>query len=127
MSLTNNRLIAITVSVVVLQACATARPEPYAREAARRPEERGVIALHVDPTKEDRALADKLMQSNCGELPVKIVEEQEVQVGERTEASGSSNVVSFLGVPIDTGAKESKTSAVTTPLREWQIIYECER
>ena len=89
---------------------------------------------------EDRAKAQSMMTTNCGSVPLKILEEGEVVVGQTTNSTasqthnaGSSGTAmgSFLGMPVTSGGREASndtaSSATTTALKEWNIKYECEK
>lgn len=106
---------------------------PYAREVKKKPSSGGVIALRTTHSPEDRAKADTLMRSNCGSAEVKVLEEGEVVVGEKTNSTANSNY--HAGNPgtqkgiFTFGASnpgyDTNTSQETVKLTEWQIQYEC--
>jgi hypothetical protein len=105
---------------------------PYAREAKRKPQAGGIIALHQSPTVDDRKLADTMMTSNCGTVAVKVLEEGEVDIGERTQGTAQKlkgeEGKSFLGIiPIKAEKPpETKTDSTMLRVKEWQIVYECQ-
>ena len=110
---------------------------PYAREAKKKPREGGVIALHTDPRPEDRQKADSLMAMNCGsDATVKVMEEGEVVVGQRTNSSGTQRAensyddgLKIGGISFGGGGgpgTRMDSSQETTQMREWQISYVCE-
>jgi len=128
----------LTVSslfVVALVGCAMdAKPvQPYAREVKRKPQTSGVVALHQNPTPEDRKLAETMMKSNCGEAPVKVVDEGEVDIGEHSEGTALKEkgqkeeklfgLISYK----DEKPDQDKTKTTTMKVKEWQIVYECPR
>jgi hypothetical protein len=102
---------------------------PYAREVKKKPSDSGIIALHTNPTPEDRAKADSIMQMNCAGKEVKVTEEGEVTVGTKTLSSGSS----AMGNPNENGfltlgsgpAVNTYGNSETSAVKEWQISYEC--
>jgi hypothetical protein len=124
--------IALWFFLLVLAGCAAAPPPPaYAREVKRKPLASGVIALHQAPTPGDRKLADSMMKTNCGESPVRVLEEGEVDIGEHAEGEshkdkGQKEEKWFGIIPVkDEKPDQNKTSTNTTKLKEWQIVYEC--
>lgn len=118
--------------------CQTMPYQPYARDVKRKPQQGGVIALKTEHREEDRAKATSMMQSNCGDKAVKVIEEGEVTVGQTTSGSAKetndlgsdgTKVGSVFGIPLKTGgvdpSKNTATSSTVTALNEWQINYEC--
>lgn len=108
--------------------------QPYAREVKKKPSEGGVIALKPEHRPEDRQKADQLMATNCGTSLVKVTEEGEVIVGQKTNSSASTTQekkdesVNVGGLSFLTGSKPStdtQTNSETTQLKEWQIAYSC--
>ncbi len=109
--------------------------QPYAREVKKKPAEGGVIALKTEHKTEDRTKADQLMATNCGNMGVKVTEEGEVVVGEKTNASASTQAqqkdeaVNIGGLNFLTGKKknsmDTSTSSETVQMKEWQIAYSC--
>lgn len=127
-------LLAIVTAFFV--ACQTVPYQGQAREVKRKPMEGGVIALVTDFRPEDRSKADEKMKSNCADSTVKILEEGEVAVGEKTTSNASQDyrsnsqkkVGSIFGMPLVSGqaaGTDTSTSSTTTQLKEWQISYEC--
>jgi hypothetical protein len=119
--------------IVFTVSCATMPYEPYAREVKKKPSDGGVIALHANYRPEDRSKADLMMQSNCAGGTVKVTEEGEVVVGEKTDATAKKTYESA-----DSGWKwgavkfgsaspsdNTQTSSQTTQLKEWHISYSC--
>lgn len=116
----------VVVAVLIFTGCATI---PYAREVKKRPLAGGTIALRTYHGPEDRAKADSLMQINCGTNEVKVVEEGEVVVGQRSETtahqgpSSSTSLFSFGNV--SNNGTSGSASTETVQVKEWQISYEC--
>jgi hypothetical protein len=121
---------------LLLNGCATVPYQGQAHDIKRRPQEEGVVGIPVKFRDEDRAKAEQHMQSNCGQLPYKILEEGEVAIGEETKTNGketdrASNqrkVGSIFGMPVVSGeaaGKNTESSQVTTSVKEWQISYKC--
>jgi hypothetical protein len=121
-----------------LSACQTMPYQPYARDVKKRPQQGGVIALKTEHRDEDMAKAQQMMASNCATLPVKVLEEGEVAVGQETKSSSSTTnnqgteghqVGTLFGLPITSGgtqaSKDTAGTATTTSIKEWQISYEC--
>jgi len=132
-------IIIFFISSLFLTACQTMPYQPYARDVKKKPAQSGIIALKPEHRDEDRNKAQSMMQSNCGTLPVKVLEEGEVVVGQesttdsnttKNQGEKSSQVGSLFGLPLMSSGKdpsESTTAKVsTTQLKEWQISYECE-
>lgn len=120
--------------VFLLSSCAYV---PYARESKKKPREGGVISLKPDHRPEDRQKAEAMMSSNCGsDKIVKVVEEGEVVVGERSSSNSNrsnsmqdSGGLKFGGLRIggyDRPTENTNSVSETTQLREWQIAYICE-
>lgn len=123
---------------LVIAGCQAMPYQPYARDVKKKPQQGGVIALKTEHREEDRAKADTMMKNNCGTLPVKVVEEGEVAVGQTTSGSAKETnqqgtqgqqVGTLFGVPVMSGAqdpsKSTSTSTTTMAINEWQINYEC--
>lgn len=129
------RRLAIALGALMMTACQTMPYQPYAREVKKKPAEGGVIALKTEHRTEDRQKADMLMATNCGNMGVKVTEEGEVVVGEKTNASQSTSAnqrdesVKIGGLNFLTGKKKNSmdtaTSSETVQLKEWQIAYAC--
>jgi hypothetical protein len=131
------QLFFILLPVFIVLGCQTLPYQPYARNVKKRPEQGGVIALNTEHREEDLNKAKSMMASNCGRREVKIIEEGEVVVGEKTDShsdqtyqSGSpkKQVGSLFGVPVMAGTPSSTQASIEstkTQLREWQIAYEC--
>lgn len=129
------RRLALAFGAVLMTACQTMPYQPYAREVKKKPAEGGVIALKTEHRTEDRQKADQLMAINCGNMGVKVVEEGEVVVGEKTNTAASTSAnqrdeaVKIGGLSFLTGKKKSSmdtaTSSETIQLKEWQISYSC--
>lgn len=126
----------VAIVCVFLQACQTVPYQGQARNVNKKPQESGVIAIATDYRPEDRSKADDYMKQNCSPFPVKVMEEGEVAVGQKTSASSSetdrastkTNVGSFLGMPVFSGkegGKDATSNSVVTNVNEWQIKYEC--
>lgn len=129
------RRLAIALGAVMMTACQQMPYQPYAREVKKKPAEGGVIALKTEHRAEDRTRADQLMATNCGNMGVKVNEEGEVVVGEKTNSNASTAAnqkdegISIGGLNFLTGKKKNSmdtaTSTETTQLKEWQIAYSC--
>lgn len=132
-----NILFAAIVSAFVF-GCQTMPYQPYARDVKKAPGQSGVIALHTEHRDEDRAKADTMMKTNCGDKPVKVTEEGEVVVGQTTTGNTSAShhsgtsgqkVGSLFGMPIMSGGANAGTdtasTSTTTNVKEWQIAYTC--
>ena len=119
------------IALVVLVQCATLPYEPQAREVKRRPANGGVIALNLSYRQEDRARADIMMKSNCGNHDVQVSEEGEVVVGERQEATTdknaktTTNAFTLGGFNFGNEKPAEKTTTNTVQVKEWQIAYNC--
>ncbi|MCO5144195.1 MAG: hypothetical protein M9962_13990 [Oligoflexia bacterium] len=119
---------------LILNGCAYV---PYARESKKKPREGGVISLKSDHRPEDQQKAQAMMAANCGnDRMVKILEEGEVVVGERSNTnSNSSNRMQDsggfrlgglrIGGSQQPGMNTNSVSQ-TEQIREWQIAYTCE-
>ncbi|MGZ3693966.1 MAG: hypothetical protein ACXWQO_07175 [Bdellovibrionota bacterium] len=123
------------VIATVISGCAYV---PYARESKKKPREGGIISLKTEHRDEDRIKADSMMASNCGSgWAPRVTEEGEVAVGTRTsgqasrgrdqEASSGFKIGAFSlgGNPGTTDS--TNTVSETSTLREWQIVYVCEK
>jgi hypothetical protein len=132
-------LVAIAATFAI-SACQTMPYQPYARDVKKKPQQGGVIALKPEHRDEDKAKAQKMMESNCAALPVKILEEGEVAVGQEVKSGSSTTnnagtrsatVGSLFGLPITTGgtaaSQDTTGTATTTSIKEWQISYECQQ
>lgn len=124
-------------ALVLMTACQTVPYQGQARDVKRKPKEGGLIAIPVDYRPEDRYKADEKMRNNCAPLVVKVTNEEEAVVGQKTETDSrdthreknESQVGSLFGIPMvagDAGGKDTKSSATTTSIKEWQISYQCE-
>lgn len=131
------KLVLLAVAAIVA-GCATVPYQPYARDVKRKPGEGGVIALKTEHRPEDRQFADSKMASNCGsDSIVKVTEEGEVEVGEKTNTTGGQSKTNNEGASgfklggITFGsAKPSEdttthSSSETIKLKEWHIAYNC--
>jgi hypothetical protein len=126
----------VVLAAAISSACVSIPYEPYAREVKKRPRQGGVIALRSEHKPEDRARADYLMNSNCGdEATVKLDEEGEVVVGEKMNTTAnkyrderSSNGFKLGGIRFaNTNPSDTTTSSSeTVQVKEWQIAYSCE-
>lgn len=129
----------VLLAGAALTGCTTMPYQPYARDVKRKPATGGVIALHLEHRTEDRQKADEMMKSNCGAKPVKVIEEGEVVVGQKTETNaresdkaGTSDqkVGTLFGMPVmssgTSASRDTNAVASTTALKEWQISYECD-
>lgn len=130
------QLAALAAAAVLFVSCQTVPYQGQAREVKRKPSEGGVIALTVDHRPEDRMVADQKMKSNCSDSTVKITEEGEVSVGQKTTSNSSDTyrpnqqkkVGTLFGMPLVSGAQagtDTSASATTMDIKEWQISYEC--
>lgn len=124
--------------LLVLSACQTIPYQPYARDVKKKPGQNGVIALKLDHRDEDKAKAQKMMETNCQNNPVHVVEEGEVVIGQESSTDAttskkagesSRSAGSLFGLPLMTTGSdpsEKTTSKVSTSqIKEWQISYEC--
>jgi hypothetical protein len=120
-----------TVLLVVALGCATVPVvQPYAREVKKKPQDSGVIALHTNPTLDDRKYADTIMKQNCDGHTVKVIEEGEVAIGEQSHAVASKEVkeAGFFGRLLGEKDEVKPTSDTTkVALKEWQIVYQCQQ
>lgn len=116
--------------------CQTVPYQGEARDVKLKPRKEGTIALPSSPRDEDRQKAQSRMQQNCNPLAYEVMEEGEVVVGQKTDAtnretnraSSEAQVGSLFGIPVMSGeaaGTDSRTSAVTTALKEWHIQYRC--
>jgi hypothetical protein len=129
------RALAVAAAVLFMTACQTMPYQPYAREVKKKPSEGGVIALKTEHRPEDRQKAEQLMTTNCGSAQVKVTEEGEVVVGQKTNSNASSYAdkkdesVNVGGLSFLTGNQkntvDTNSSSETTQLKEWQIVYNC--
>lgn len=130
------QLSVLAAAAVLFVSCQQMPYVGQAREVKRKPSEGGVIALAVDHRPEDRMKADEKMKSNCADATVKILEEGEVSVGQKTTSSTSNEyrpstqkkVGSLFGMPLVSGSAagtDTSGSATTMDIKEWQISYEC--
>ena len=119
------------IALVSLVKCVTLPYEPQAREVKRRPTNGGVIALNLSHRQEDRARADIMMKSNCGNLDVQVAEEGEVVVGERLEATTdkhaktTTNAFTLGGFSFGNEKPTETTTTNSVQVKEWQIAYNC--
>lgn len=137
--MTKTQSFVLAAIVLGLSACQTLPYQPYARDVKKKPGQNGVIALRLDNREEDKQKARQMMASNCGTLPVKVLEEGEVVVGQETKGTSDttkskavqgSQVGTLFGLPITSGGRDAQdstsSSSVTTSVKEWQMSYECE-
>ncbi len=130
-------LLSIT-ALVAISSCQSLPYQPYARDVKKKPNQNGIVALKAEHRDEDRAKATTMMEANCRPAPVKILEEGEVVIGQESTTNSntskkagesSSEVGSFLGIPLMSGGKDPSESTSgkvsTSQLKEWQISYEC--
>lgn len=122
---------------LLVSGCATMPYQPYAREVKKKPGQGGLIALKTEHRPEDRARAESLMASNCGgDSIVKVLEEGEQVVGEKTNTSQNryqeqrqASGFSLGGIKFSNGQtrpeENTNSSSETVQLKEWQINYEC--
>lgn len=124
-------LLASTALVLLLARCATLPYQPQAREVKKRPTAGGTIALGTTYRLEDRAHADVMMKSNCGNQDVRVMEEGEVVVGERADATTdknartTTNAFTIGGLTFGNDRPAEKTTTHTVQLKEWHITYDC--
>lgn len=124
---------------ITIFGCQAVPYQPYARDVKKKPGKEGVIALRQVNRPEDRALAEQMMTQNCAGKEVKVIEEGEVVIGEKTKSSGSESHVpgksgkqvgTLFGLPITSGGRnsgtESSSESEKVQLKEWQISYECD-
>ena len=125
-----------SVLLLALTACQSMYV-PQAREVKKKPQSNGVIALPTSYRPEDRQKADLLMKQNCGSLAVKIADEGEVVTGQSTRSNSSAtnredtrhSSGNLFGIPLVSGSAsgvETQNDAITTQLKEWQVVYDCE-
>jgi hypothetical protein len=130
------QLSALAAATALFVSCQTVPYQGQAREVKRKPNEGGIIALTVDHRPEDRMKADEKMKSNCADTTVKITEEGEVSVGQKTTSNSSDSyrpssqkkVGTLFGMPLVSGqaaGTDTSASATTMDIKEWQISYEC--
>ena len=118
--------------------CATVPYQPYAREVKKKPAEGGLIALNPEYRPEDRQKADALMAANCGpNALVKVSEEGEQVVGEKTKTSGNkyneegrkSEGFKLGGINFGSTStrpeERTSTESEKVAIKEWQIAYNC--
>ena len=119
-------VLAATYTLLFAIGCATV---PYAREVKKK-SAGGVVALRVGFTPEDRAKADSIMRANCGSKQIKVSEEGEVTVGQKTNAQANTNTYQndnnrgAFGWTSGPSANTSSTTE-TIDMKEWQISYDC--
>ena len=132
--LTKLLLVPLFAIILFSVSCATLPYEPYAREVKKRPSDGGTIALNGVHRPEDRARAEMLMKSNCGTSETKVVEEGEVVVGEKTDATAHKSASTYNDNAFKIGAMsfgnsrpsdKTDTTTHTTQLKEWHISYQC--
>lgn len=130
--------ILFTTLALAITACQTVPYQPYARDVKKKPAANGVIALKLEHRPEDRTKAQAMMSSNCGESPVKVLEEGEVVIGQeqttnsntsKNAGESSSSVGTLFGIPVMSGGRDPSESTnakvSTSQVKEWQISYEC--
>lgn len=132
------RLMAAALLSLIVAACQTLPYQPQARDVKRKPGKEGVVALNQNHRPEDRALAEKMMTQNCSGKEVKVIEEGEVVIGEKTKSTGSQShdageqkrqAGTLFGLPLMTGrnaSTESSSESEKVQMKEWQISYECD-
>lgn len=119
-----------------MSGCQTLQYQGQARDVKRRPNDGGIVAMRVNFNELDRAVAEQKMRANCSSSEVKIESEEEVVVGQKTEANSrdtnreanQKQVGSLFGLPLvsgDAGGKDTSVSSTTTQMKEWQIAYKC--
>jgi hypothetical protein len=126
--------------LVAMSGCVTMPYQPYARDVKKKTQQGGIVALKVEHRDEDRAKAQDMMTKTCSPMPVKVLEEGEVVVGQETKTKGNTSfnqgkegeqVGSLFGVPLVSGQKDpsqsTESSSSTVQIKEWQISYECEK
>ena len=124
--------------VIVMSACQSLPYQPYARDVKKKPAQGGIIALKATHQDEDQTKARLMMEKNCGNSGVKVLDEGEVAIGQEVKSASDTtkkdamdgvSVGSLFGIPVTSGGRDAKDStastAVTTTLKEWQISYEC--
>ncbi|MNJ96746.1 hypothetical protein D3C87_144770 [compost metagenome] len=129
-----------TLITAMMSGCVTIPYKPYARDVKKKAQQGGVVALKVEHRDEDRAKAQEMMARTCTPYPVKVQEEGEVVVGQETKTKGNTSynqgaegekVGSLFGMPLVSGQKDPSQSvesaSSTVQLKEWQIMYECEK
>jgi hypothetical protein len=133
-----NNLVVLSLLGFALVGCQTMPYQPYARDVKKKPNANGIIALRLEHREEDRAKAQTMMQANCQQARVNVLEEGEVVIGqksvtdaqtEKNQAESGTQVGSLFGMPVVSGGRAAydATSAKveTTQVKEWQISYEC--
>ena len=96
------------VMILVLAGCATAPYRAQVREIARRPAAGGILALDSNDHPADRAHADIVMKSNCGDQHVHIIKERLVEAKQRTLI----HIAYSCAVPVES---QSEVMASKTP------------
>ena len=123
---------------VFFTGCQTVPYQGQARDVKKKPMEGGILALPLEPRDEDRMKADLKMKQNCQNLAVKVLEEGEVVVGQKTNSTSSENnrekskqnYGNLFGIPVvstNPGGKDMSSSTTTENIKEWQISYECQK
>lgn len=129
------------VAAIFLTAGCVSMPyQPYARDIKKKAQQGGIVALKIDYRDEDRSKAQSMMERTCQPLLVKVLEEEEVVVGQETKVKGNTSysdgnkgekVGDLFGMPLMSGKKDpnqvTESSASTVQLKEWQISYECDK
>lgn len=126
------------LSFIGLVGCQTVPYQGQARDVKRKPRLEGVISIPTNYRPEDRAKADERMKSNCEPMPVKVLEEGEVVVGQETRTTGRESdrasteykAGSIFGIPViggEAGGKDTSSSSVTSAVKEWHISYQCDQ
>lgn len=131
-------ILVLLALIAAITSCQTMPYQPYARDVKKKPQTSGTIALKPEHRDEDRAKADSMMKSNCGNASVRVLEEGEVVIGQESTTKAntaqhkgeeSEQMGSFFGMPVMSGGKDPSQSTTakvsTTQVKEWQINYEC--
>jgi hypothetical protein len=137
MNLKNTSLLSLLAGLVLMTGCQTVPYQGQARDVKRKPQQEGIVSIPLDSRPEDRTKAEERMKTNCAPLTVKVLQEEEVAVGQEVKssaketdrASSESQVGKLFGIPLMTGeagGRDTASSSVTTAIKEWQISYKCE-
>ena len=129
-------LIPLGIATLWVSGCATIPYEGQARDIKLKPRMEGVIGIPNNPKPEDRNKAEERMRVNCGAGAYEVLEEGEVVVGQETTTNARQTDRANTQAPIgkifgmkmlagDPGGQDTKSTAVTTAVKEWQISYKC--
>lgn len=124
--------------LLILSACQTVPYQGVAREVKRKPQAGGVLALPMNPRAEDRTKAETVMRGNCSAAGFKVLEEGEIVIGQTTKSdsrlenreNSEHQMGSIFGMAVmggEKGGTDTSTSTKTEAIKEWQLVYECEK